>query len=266
MDGFHTVVSAEIAGRGAGQNGRTIWQSELMAWSFHRAAQQGPLTILVSSDDGIPVEIEGAEVFMTRNFRNSRGDDYPPHNRPYSMLDWYERGGGPQADTVLMIDPDCIFAEHIPDDAFPAQPGLAYAQSWWTHPTLAKFCRKVGNGTEAVGIPIFIDSGDLQLVLPWWIEHNHAVRAHKSLDNMWMAEMAGYILAVTEPDCRVEQELIAIDKSSLVHHCCIDNWDKNQYRPWLPLTVTGSAARQSLARVINEYVAYRATVGLELTG
>ena len=265
MSGFHTVISAEVAGQSGNQNGRTIWQSELMAWSFHRVAQQGPLTVLISSDDGIEVDIPGAEVFVTRNFRHSRGDDYPPHNRPYSMLDWYERGGGPREETVLMIDPDCIFTEHVADDAFPAQPGLAFAQSWWTHPVLDKFCRRVGNGTTAVGIPIFIDAGDLERVLPWWIEHNHAVREHKALDNMWMAEMAGYILAVTEPACRVEQRLIQVDKGAIVHFCCIDHFDKNQYRPWSNLDVMGSAARQNLARVVNEYVAFRAATGLELT-
>lgn len=251
---FHTVFSAESG------NATSGWQAELLAWSFRRAGEQGPLTMLCAGGDD---QVPGVETFSHRNWRHAYGEDYPPYNKPAGLHEWLQ-AGGPDCDTVLIVDPDCLWfgttlEEWLGD--LTLRPGEAVTQSWSYHGGLKAFCNSVKHPLVVpVGIPTLIRTDDLKAAVPWWLTHTRAIRQTRTMhDPFWNAEMGGYMLAAAEIGLR--QELMDVDCGPLLHYYswrpCIDGWQKYEYRPWEPLSVSGSPARQALAALINEYGATR---------
>ena len=92
---FHAVCSIE-----AGTS--TEWQAALLAYSWHRAGQTDPLTILCAG--GTPSEPIAAEIVTTENYRHWDGGDYPPLNKPASLVDWLA-AGRVTAQTILDSGP-----------------------------------------------------------------------------------------------------------------------------------------------------------------
>lgn len=249
---FHTVFSAETG------NATSSWQAELLAWSFHRAGEPGPLTMLVSGGaDSVP----GCETITTQNWRRMDGDDYPPFNKPLALQDWVSKGG-PQCEYVFIVDPDCLWfgtplAEWLGTTDIVLPPKVALAQSWDYHGGLQAFCRGVNHPLVIpVGIPLLIRVDDLKALLPWWIRHTRWIRhTHTMKDPFWNAEMGGYMLGAAE--IGLHQELMRVDCGPVLHYYswrpCIDGWQKYEYRPWARLEENGSPARRALAALINEY-------------
>ncbi len=249
---FHTVFSAESG------NATSGWQAELLAWSFHRAGEPGPLTMLCSGGND---RVAGCETFATNRWNDLDGDNYPPFNKPLALQDWLSKGG-PKCDKVLIVDPDCLWfgtplAEWLGVLEIELAPRQALVQSWDYHGGLQGFCAGVKHPLVIpVGIPLLIRTDDLAELVPWWIRHTRWIRhTHTMRDPFWNAEMGGYMLGAAEIGLR--QELMRIDCGPILHYYswrpCIDGWQKYDYRPWSRIPVQGPPARRSLALLINEY-------------
>ncbi len=265
---YHTVISAEVPGVGDWQDGRTIWQAELLSYSLHRAGVDGPLTVCMAGGE---LAIQGAETFAHPNYRFTDRADYPPFNRPMGMWDWWQATGGPREDVVCIIDPDCVFLRHVDGSEFLPTPHVAVAQDWTWQWVLEEFASCIPGG-QAVGIPIFIRRDDLERLLPWWVEHTRAIYRHNSIERQpWISEMGGYIVAAREAGVDVTHRLVDYDCDAILHYFartdnatvyrCLQGWDKITYRPWEPIPSLGPPARQELAAILADYRAYRERTG-----
>jgi hypothetical protein len=253
---FHTVVSCETGTI-------TIWEAELLRWSFQRAGEPGPITFLVSERDkrsgltwSTPMA-PGPDLMPVKNWTWVDGDYYPPYNRPYSLLDWYQRGG-PQADTVLIVDPDFMWLEQLGDLRVP--PGRISAERWGQ---MDRFAGKYG--APAIGVPYLVSTSDLGELLPRYVDQTRAMRVAKENFGMgesgqWMAEMGGFSLAVRDAGLRVDP--IILDCGPVIHYNhpqahCSTGFAKTEYRPWASVPVPSSGPGRRFAELLNEYVGSR---------
>src|SRR4051794_40277558 len=97
---IHTVLSVDASPR-------LDWGARLLARTYLAVGQPGPLT-RIWSGDGAPTPFPG-ETFVTPGYADAvKGDWYPPYNRLFGIREWC-RANGPQADAVLIVDPDMCF-------------------------------------------------------------------------------------------------------------------------------------------------------------
>lgn len=250
------------------------WQADLLAYSHRRVGQAGPVTRLWSSD-GRPTAFAG------RTFRAApysphpvSRDDYAPYNKPSAVLSWL-RTSPPTDDTVLLLDPDCVFVASFTVEANRGEPigqPLGYMRPDAT--VIARHCRRP-RAVQGIGIPIVIHRDDLTALAATWLEKTESIRDdRRSCARVgWVAEMWGYAFAAAELGLRHRRRVLARfpteDRTDLplIHYCYAStdaegcwSWDKRSYRPWrrvdTPPTSTPRAAA-ALVALVNEFAAAR---------
>jgi peptidyl serine alpha-galactosyltransferase len=240
------------------------WQADLLAYSHRRVAQPGPITRLLSGD-GRPT------AFAHTTFRAVpysphpvSGDDYAPYNKPSALLAWL-RSAPPVDETVLLLDPDCVFVAPLDIEASRDEPigqPLSYMHPDAT--VVARHCRRPGS-VRGIGIPIVIHRDDLSALAASWLEKTEAIRNDRLSRDLvgWVAEMWGYVFAAAELGLRHRRRALARfttdDRTDLplIHYCytSIDDtggwsWDKRSYRPWRRVDDPSSSTPRAAATVV----------------
>ncbi|HEV7992381.1 MAG TPA: hypothetical protein VGP25_11195 [Gemmatimonadaceae bacterium] len=259
----HTVLSVD-------DSPYQRWQADLLAYTHRRVGQSGSLTRLWSSD-------ARPSAFAGNTFRAPpwsphpvSGDDYAPYNRPSALLAWV-RDTPPTDETVLLLDPDCVFVAALTVEATRGEP-IAQPLSY-LHPDpvlAARHCRITLSGV-GVGVPIVIHRDDLCAVAEPWLAKTESIRDDRTSRRLagWVAEMWGYVFAAAELGLHHRPRALARfpteDRADLplIHYCygaaSTDerwSWDKRRYRPWKrvddpPPTVP--RATVALVALINDY-------------
>ena len=251
------------------------WQADLLAYSHQRVGQSGSLTRLWSGD-GRPSAFSGT-TFRAAPYSPHpvSGDDYVPYNKPSALIAWL-RAAPPVDDTVLLVDPDCVFVAPLTIEASRGNP-IAQPLSYMLPDAtvVARHCRRPSL-VRGVGIPIVIHRDDLSALAGLWLEKTESIRDDPQSRELvgWVAEMWGYAFAAAELGLRHEMRALARFTTEncadlpLIHYCYASTdadgtwtWDKRSYRPWQrvddPPPSTPSAAA-ALVAMVNEYAATRA--------
>jgi hypothetical protein len=202
------------------------------------------------------------------------GDDYAPYNKPSALLAWL-RTTPPADDTVLLLDPDCIFVAPLTNEAVRGEP-IAQPLSYM-HPdptVLARHCRR-RSLVCGVGVPIVIHRDDLAALAAPWLEKTESIRDDPRSRALvgWVAEMWGYVFAAAELGLRHRMRALARFSTEdqvdlpLIHYCYAStvaegnwSWDKRSYRPWRRVDdppPSAPRAAAALMAVVNEYSAAR---------
>jgi hypothetical protein len=250
------------------------WQADLLAYSHKKVNQPGPLTRLYSGWR-IPPPFDG-QTFHTIPYcpHPISGDHYPPYNRIMALLKWL-RQSPPTGETILLLDPDCIFVTAYHSCSTVGSP---VAQSiGYMCPTTARgaeLLKRHGYKPESlqpIGIPILIHRDDLRVLLPRWQEHTEAIRNDPVSRDLasWTAEMWGYVFASAELGLRHELRELAHsqmdDRTDLpfIHYCYSSSnaqgqweWTKRTYKPWASVTEPPndtSQATVTLISLLNEF-------------
>lgn len=235
---LHTIFSCESSDY---QN----WQSEALHWSFCKAKQPGKLTRLLSgeSHDSLSSKID---TFLAKPASPDpeTGDNYVPYNKPSSIQQWLENGL-PEEETILIIDPDCVFVRPIFEEV---DRGRVLAHKMWymepkRHPGLVERHCRSPDLVASAGIPTFIHRDDLKSLAPLWLNKTRELRSTQvsRKEVNWVCEMWGYTLASAELGlehdvrslCDVPNDKVL--RQAIIHYCYSATargwkWDKRQYR------------------------------------
>ena len=259
---MHTVFSI-------GNNQYQRWQAQLLAYSHRRAQQAGPLTCLVSGLHNRDPVID-ADFFTPNYFPHPvTGDRYAAYNKPAALMAWL-REAPPAEETILLVDPDCIFLNALyrqaergrpvaqsvfymnlrqrPDLAQPPAGRRPALQTDWAlvDALLARYCRRPER-VQGVGIPTLVHRDDLAALAPLWLAKTEMIRSDPDLRDRvgWIAEMWAYCMAAADLGLEHDERDLACfvtedrDDVPLVHYC-FDlgdgeggwSWGKRSYRPW----------------------------------
>jgi hypothetical protein len=230
------------------------WQVQLLAYSHQRVGQPGEITCLVAHDgDAPPRLVDGVDMYVTRQASPHpvSGDDYKPYNKPASLLQWLEET--PDSDeTLLVIDPDCVFLEPIDREVESGQPvGEQIFFMSNTAPAcveiIRRHCRRNESLVQPVGVPLLIQRSDLLSICPRWLELTAEMREDKFTreEIPWICEMWGYSIAAAEAGITHElghrQQFPTEDITDrpLIHYSYATEshdkdwkWDKRDYSAW----------------------------------
>ena len=240
----------------------TEWQAALLAYSWRKQGIPDPLTVLCAG--GLPTMAIDAEVVVTGNARHVDGGNYAPWNKPYSLWDWYDQGGPSEA-TVLLLDADMVALGPLPQE-----PVSRYTPSGEMYPSIPASLRDplvrqlTGHPAllQPVGVPLWIDSGILGLLVPVWVEKLGQLRRHALPHDRWVAEMIGYSLAAADLGLYHNEVMLSCGPALFhyfIGHCGL-RWDKGSYHPWEalpPVNPDAPAVVQSFGRLLDEYAALR---------
>ncbi len=230
------------------------WQSQLLQYSHAKVGQPGALTRLVATNDPANVRgIEGFETVATRSFNPhpTTGDHFPPYNKPGSLCEWLAQAQL-AGETLLMIDPDCVFMHPIATEVDAGRPvgeEVGYMDSAGPAGAfvIQRHCRGNRQRVQPIGIPILIAPADLHALCPRWQELTCQIRHDPpSRDAVnWTSEMWGYVIAAAE--LGMQHELARnsrmqfeddVDRS-LIHYCYETTnaaktwrWTKREYQAW----------------------------------
>lgn len=254
-----------------------VWQAELLAYSHARVAQSGPLTCLVSTRDH-PQELP-MPTFFTPPWSPHpvTGDDYAPYNKPYSLSQWTAKAPFAE-ETVLVLDPDCVFLRALQLDVTRGQP-IAQPVTYMHPETESAILRRHGAvplRLQQVAVPIAIHRSDLRELAPLWLKRTEDLRADPVARERfgWISEMWGCALAAAELGLRFQMLPLSVFPTEnevtrpILHYCYSSvsddglwRWDKRTYRPWervSPPPTQCPAAALALLDLLNTYVAARA--------
>ena len=259
---MHTVFSI-------GNNKYQRWQARLLAYSHRRARQPGRLTCLVSGLDN-PEPVINADFFTANYFPHPvTGDRYAAYNKPAALMAWLQEAP-PEEETILLVDPDCIFLDVLEGRAErgrPAAQPIFYMnlrerpasapppagrepileRDWSLVDTLlTTYCERPER-VQGVGIPTLIHRDDLAALAPLWLAKTEMIRADLTLrdDIGWIAEMWAYCMAAADLGLEHDERNLACfvteerDDLPLIHYC-FDlgdgdggwTWGKRSYEPW----------------------------------
>jgi peptidyl serine alpha-galactosyltransferase len=226
------------------------WQAHLLAYSHRKVNQPGPLTWLYSGSS-TPPPFDG-QLFQAKPYSPHPPNDdiYPPYNRIGALMEWLELSP-PAEETLLIIDPDCIFITPFDE---PAERGRPVAQPvFYLHPAESnnsKLMKRHGyrpNSVDPVGVPVLIHRDDLRALLPLWMQRTEEIRNDQISREVigWIAEMWGYVFAAADLGLRHELRDLARwqteDRTDvpLIHYCYGSQstqeqweWSKRSYKPW----------------------------------
>lgn len=234
-----------------------LWQAQLLEHSHTKVSQPGPLTRLVATNEPHNVRsIEGYETVATPLYcpHPETGDHYPPYNKPGSLNDWLSRTKIPD-DTILLIDPDCVFIAPLTTEVEPGRPigeTISYMNPAGEDGALVikRHCRKHKQRVQPIGIPVLIAPSDLRSLAPRWYEATCQIRDDTSACAAvgWTSEMWGYVIAAAELGLRHEMQsnsCVQFDAHTdrpILNYCYeTENaaktwrWSKREYQAWTPL-------------------------------
>lgn len=248
------------------------WQAQLLAYSHRRVGQPGLLTCLLSSNRRTDPVLK--DTFRTRTWspHPTTQDQYPPYNRIFSLITWL-REAPPTEDTILLLDPDCVFLRPLDVSAQRGHP-IAQPIHYMTPLKFADILRKHWahpENLDGVGIPTAIHRDDLCELAPRWLEWTEAIRADAVAREQlhWMSDMWGYCIAAAEMGLKHElhdlarfQTESAADRP-IIHYCYWSEspdktwgWTKRRYRAWDAVSEPPDGvplATVVLIRLLNEY-------------
>lgn len=249
------------------------WQADLLAYTHRKVKQPGPLTRLYSAP-GTPPDFDG-NTFQTEPYspHPTTSDDYRPYNRIGALSAWMTALAPPE-DTLLLLDPDCVFITACDESVERGRP-VAHPIYYMddvneAHP---EFLQRHGYRAEQVqgmGVPLLIHRDDLRAVLPLYMAKTEEIRDDPASRELagWMSDMWGYAFACA--DLGLRHELRELSRwqmendtdAPFIHYCYASKsaqeewqWDKRTYRPWTPIpTPPSDVSRASVALVslVNE--------------
>lgn len=252
------------------------WQAELLAYSHAKVGQPGPLTRLYSARS-TPPPFAG-QTFITEPFspHPRTNDDYPIYNKVGALASWVTLSP-PAEESLLVLDPDCIFLTPFDE---PAERGRPLAQFIHymnpRHPRHVELIKRHGYKPElvqAIGIPLLLHRDDAKELFPLWMEKTEAIRDDPMSCELagWIADMWGYAFAAADLGlrhqlrrlCRWEIEDVA--DLPIIHYCYESKnahgdweWDKRTYQPWQPVAeppYDTPMAGATLISLLNELAA-----------
>jgi hypothetical protein len=236
MKNYHLIiVSAE-------NNSYMAWQAKLFHFSCASRLRKAP--VIIVHETGAEELHQGFQEIMKTGGRVERapsykltaqGDLYPPRNTPGTLLHAAEIYGS-QCDTIVLCDPDMIFA-HPP--AFPATLSGDYCSYMNYDLDCVEVARaSLGISREMIdeqkealrcGVPYAIPVSDARPLAEAWIEALDAFPARKWEDVMYAFGLAVVKVTLTRmaesnywPDANM--------KADVVHYCYGDEtWNKRHY-------------------------------------
>jgi hypothetical protein len=236
------------------------WQCEFLEYSWKRAGQSGELIRLVTCSDNTPLPRHRHARVVRMAAPSERTGGYLAFERLFVLQDWL-RLEQPQG-TVLILDPDCAFRGRIEKEA---QPGAPIAQHWVDH--------RAKPPLQAATWPALIHTGDLERLLPGWINFTGAI--HASVGR-WESDMFGFVTAAAVLGMRFSLDTVAafinwpdevVGEAPIVHYCqdVVSAggevlWSKRAYRPWGDVPGVEEAKHsycRDLLAILNEYAALR---------
>lgn len=256
------------------------WQSQLLRHSHAKVRQSGPLTRLVATNAAESIRpIEGFETVPTRAYSPHpvSGDHYPPYNKPGSLAEWLASTPVIE-DTLLLIDPDCVFMQATDVEVPVGRPIgeiISYMDPAGPDGTLVieRHCRKHKRRVQPLGIPIFIAPADLRALCPRWYELTCQIREDPpSLAAVgWTSEMWGYSIAAAELGLHHEMQSHSrvqfddfVDRP-ILNYCYESTnaaktwrWTKREYQAWstpIPAPDDVPAAGRFLHLLLQEVAA-----------
>jgi hypothetical protein len=287
MDHFKNAFYQKALGWKPDQRGRVhvifncedtayqYWQSELLAYTYRKVQQPGPLTRLLSSDEDAKFAFSES-TFKARSFSKHprSGDKYLAYNKPASIIEWF-KATDPKEKTIVVIDPDCIFLSKCVREVQQGKPAAQLYSYMAPDGGLGKLiisrhCRKNRNLVQPVGIPVAIHKDDLKNISPRWLEVTREIRDDRAshVAAGWIAEMFGYTIAAAELGLNhtIERLCVFPGENSIdapfMHYCSPSehkelgfHWHKGVYKPWEqpPMPPVGSPkAAIVLAETLRE--------------
>jgi hypothetical protein len=255
------------------------WQSDLLAYSHKKVGQPGALTRLYSASK-TPSPFDG-NTFQTQPYSPHpvTNDDYPPYNKVGALGEWLALSP-PEEDTVLFLDPDCIFLsacdEEVERGRPVSHPMLSMDVVKETHPEFVKRHGFQPDAVQGMGVPTLIHRDDLKALYPLFMEKTQEVRSdpasREAVGGGWTSDMWGYSFAAARLGLHHELRRLARwpydpwTDLPFIHYafsCEADGgkwqWFKSWYKPWErieypPDTPQAGAALFSL---INEFAETR---------
>lgn len=209
----HVVFSTEC-------NDYFDWQSATLLDSAKRVGVDAPITRLMACDDPNPPGMDIVkDTFVHKNWaRNAKNNDfYPPHNKPKSLELWLEQTST-DAEYILVLDTDMVFANNFSLDMFDVGKGKAasarheylFGLRKSVHMNIKQILQHPDDA-EMVGGYYLMHKDDLRKVAPLWYNYSAIIRAEPgnwpvegssdkthAKDPPWISEMYGYSFACAE--------------------------------------------------------------------
>lgn len=184
------------------------WQTQLLLYSMQKVNQPGPLIRVIATSDFQKTRplIGAVSSFISKPFSPHpiTKDHYPPYNKPASLREW-SLATPDTGETLLIIDPDCVFLRPVEVEVEPGHPIAEDMFFMSPLENLAKgvikrHCRKNTKLIQPVGVPLLIRKCDLRLIAPRWIQLTEEMREDKqTLEEIpWIVEMWAYAIAAAE--------------------------------------------------------------------
>jgi len=220
---MHFLFSAECTGY-------MSWQSYALYYTFRKTGVNGNFTRLLACDAYDQKNV--VPTFVHRNFKNLEpGDDYPPYNKPGSILTWLDNNTDYDG-AIFMHDADMLFVDLEPIRKLEQQlrPGIAFSARYdylkgVDHTDIVE--RFLGSGIPAariakVGGWALLHSTDARCIAPKWLQFTRDVRTARDGSKFWprmgdeyvtdanprpwIAEMYGFVFAVAACDVEMRTD------------------------------------------------------------
>ena len=264
-EGIHTVFSVD-------DSLYLRWQADLLAHTHKKAGQPGPITRLWSAY-GRPFPFAG-RTFRTGSYSRHpiSGDYYPIYNKVMALKAWLQ-GSPPAEESVLLLDPDCVFLAPLTgsvERGHPVSQPVSYMDPAHNQELVEKHCLRP-ELVDAVGIPTLIHRDDLVILAPLWVKKLEEIRNDPRSRELagWVSEMWAYTFSAAELGLRHALPELAHFQAEnradlpIVHYCYSSSdpekrwvWDKRTYRPWERVPDPPSEipqASKALIGLLNEY-------------
>jgi hypothetical protein len=257
------------------------WQAEFLHYTCMQAGMQADLTALVAATKEPEYQF-ACNTIRVANYKDSvPNTDLLVLNKPGGIAEWAALDG-PRDETVLIVDPDSMFARPLVDPG-PLPAGQAYSEEHdymsvdipGNRTVIDRHCKQdVRARVQPVGIYIFINRGCLAELARCWLQKSIEIAAdpvcREALSGTgWLSDMWGYAIAAAE--LGIHHQLMGFSQVTgsnslekpIIHYCfpLMQNrddywtretekpilWSKWTYQPWEnPLDFSGTTVEGQL--------------------